>query len=106
VPRRLLGEGAHAGALAFERAEAAGRPDRSDGGLATMGAVESQQRGDVDVRNAVAIRHAERVVLAEVRRDPLEAPAGLRAVARVHQRDPPWLAARLVEGAFAAGQVD
>ena len=56
----------------------------------------SIDRGDIDIGHAIAIGQAERFLIADVRKNPLDAAAGLRLAAGVDQSHAPRLAEVLV----------
>jgi hypothetical protein len=106
VGRRLLMEGVHLAVRDLERAEAGRRAHGGDRRQPPVGAVEPDQVLDVDLRDAVAIGHAEGLVAEIVAQAPQPA-AGLSLQASVHQRHAPGLRAadmgrdivlRIVEG--------
>ena len=70
-----------------------------------VGAVEGEQRRDVDVGDAVAVGQQERLA-AEVAGDALDASAGLRVGAGVDERDAPGLDLAVVDLHAALLQVE
>jgi hypothetical protein len=96
VAFRLFEETGDPVPLHVERAEPARRHRRGQRRLAAMGAVESDQSRDVDIADAVAIGHAEGVLVAQVIGDAQQAPAGHRSIAGVDQRHLPGFGAPLV----------
>src|SRR4051794_9156941 len=105
VPARLLEEPGDAVAVDLQRAEATARLHGGDGGERAAGAVVPDERGDVDVGDAVAVGEAERLV-AYVGQDALQAPAGHRLLARLDERDPPRLRRRVVDLHLARAEVE
>mgnify|MGYP001666883442 CR=1 FL=1 len=61
-----------------------------------MRLMELDELADIDITDTVAIRHAERLI-ADIRLDTLDAPAGHRAVARIDDRHAPRLRMLLVQ---------
>ena len=90
VALRLLLERVHPRLRAAERqnAESARRLRRHQGGQRPLAAVEINEVADVDVADAVAIRHAEGAVF-HIIGDPLEPPARHRLFARLHDSNGP-----------------
>src|SRR5439155_17217813 len=80
---------------------------RSHGGYGRelpVRAVEVDEPPEVDVRDAVAVGHHER--LAEPGREPLQAPRGLGLDPRVEQVDEPVVLCSAVNLEFAVGDVE
>src|SRR5437879_4343319 len=88
VAARLLQEIGDAIALGLEGAEPAYGLNGRDGGEQAVRVMELDQRVEVEVGHAVAIREMKRLV-AEVGEDSLHAAACHRVVSGVHERDPP-----------------
>ena len=82
----------------IERAEAARLLDGCYRRFGALFAVKGHGGADVDVGDAVAIGHAEQLVVAQIGPDASEPAAGLRDFTGVHQRDPPGLDIALVDG--------
>ena len=62
--------------------------DRRERRQLAMRLMELDEFADIDVTDAIAIRHAERLI-ADIRLDALDAPAGHRAVARINDGHTP-----------------
>ena len=88
----FLVEGGDPGAIVTqgEGAEAAGRLHGREGGADTLPAVERDCLGDVQVAHAVAVGEAE-ALRADIVANPLDAAAGHRLLAGVHQGHAPGL---------------
>ena len=102
---RLLGEGAHQLSVEGEPAEARGRAHRRHRRELPVVAVELDQARDVDVGDAVPVRH-EKGAVANPGREALDAPPGLGRDPGVDQVDEPVFPAPLVRLETAGAQVD
>src|SRR6266508_2745759 len=92
---RLLLELRH-GALVvkFQQAEVRARVDGGERGDAPVRTMELQQRMQIDVGQPVAVRHAERLVVADVSFDAFDAASGVGVEAGVGKCDAPVFADR------------
>src|SRR5262249_43544706 len=72
VARRLPGEARGPLALQDGGAEGTGRSHHRHGRELAMSAMKRDLLGDIDVGETVAVGHAERLVIREASRDPLE----------------------------------
>ena len=97
VARRLLCELGNLIVDDFQRAEPAGRGNCGNRGFLAMCVMEGDQLANIDIGNAVPIGHAERLVWIEKRFDCLEPATGLGIRAGIDQRDPPRLAALVMD---------
>ena len=70
--------------------------DRRERRQLAMRLMELDELADIDVTDAVAIRHAEGLI-ADIRLDALDAPTGHRPVARIDDRHAPRLRMLLVQ---------
>ena len=82
--------------LQLQHAKASGGQGRSERGFDLLGLVKGNQRGDVDVADAVAIGKAKRIFTLQIGRYALEPSAGHGGFTRIHQGYPPRLSALLV----------
>src|SRR4051794_10900529 len=105
VELRLLLEPAHCAVDDLELPEAGDRPDGSDRGQAPSRAVVLEQRTEVDIGDAVAVGHHERLVV-DIRTRPNHPTSGLRLEPGIDQGDLPGPADRLEGADLARGEVD
>src|ERR1700743_1431507 len=101
---RLLLELADASSLNIKRDKATTGPYCCNSRVRALLTMEVDQRSDVDVCDAIAVREAE-VLIADVRQDTLQAPAGHRLLASLDERHAPRLARRPMHLHLAARQV-
>src|SRR5581483_1086486 len=93
-------------AIALQRTVAARRPHRGDGRELAVAAVKLDRRTNVEIAKTVTIGEAERVFAGDVRGHALEAAAGQRVLAGVHERDAPRLDLALVHHHGVVGHVE
>ena len=93
---RLFDERVDTISIGLKSPEAARGLHRCDGREGSLLAVELDKLRDVEIRDAIAVREAE-VLVAEIRQDALKASSGHRLLARVDERDAPWLRSGLVD---------
>ena len=102
----FLAEIAHPIAVELDRSEASGGCDCGNSGTFAVGAMERDQRGEVDRSESVAIGKAERLIGSEIRPDRLQSPAGLGIGTGFDQGDLPRLRPVLVNLDRIVFQVD
>ena len=75
----------------IEAAEARGGRDGGDGGHLAMGLVEGDEARDIDIADAVAIGHAERLFILQLRHHPAQTAPGHAVLPGVDQGHAPRL---------------
>src|SRR5580700_5165378 len=94
---RLLAKSFDVVVLEAEQPETDGRYNGGDGYATLAAGMELQQRGNIDVANAVAVGEAEPLV-ADIRQDAFQPAAGLGVLAGIDERDAPRLGVGLMFG--------
>ena len=105
IPLGLLGEAGDAAAFDVKCAEAAWRLHRAHGRQGGAFAMEGELRGDIDVRQTVAVGKAERIVVEEFSRS-LETATRLRVFAGIDKGHAPRFRVLVVHLHFITGEVE
>src|ERR1700733_1548894 len=96
VTGRFFHEGLYSRAVDLKCAVTSRRPHRSYGRQLSMVAMKSDCGLDIDIREAIAIGEAERLLWIEIAAYPLESTTGQRHLPGIHECDPPRLDAALM----------
>src|SRR5271170_5157374 len=91
VVERLLAKTFYAIALYRYGAESLGRAHRGDRRRPAVRPVKRQFRGQIDIRDPIAVSERKDLFVAHVMQHPLETAAGHRVVSGIDQGDPPRL---------------